>query len=73
MSDKEQAHKEAQKEVRSSARLFERLGWAVLLICAVDIVFALGLLGGMQVFLTTLAATFLIIGIIIRKQAKKLE
>ncbi len=58
-----------QREALRSARLFERLGWAVLLLCGVDIVFGFGLLGTMQVFLTTLAATFLVIGIVIRKRA----
>ncbi len=67
MSENDQEQKEALK----SARLFERLGWGVLLLCGVDIVFGLGLLGTMQVFLTTLAATFLIIGIVIRKRVRR--
>ena len=69
MSEKEQA----KKEVRGGARLFERLGWGILLLCAVDLVIGLGVLGPeMRMFLSTLAATFLIIGIVVRKKAAKL-
>ena len=66
-------NKEQEKnEMRGSARLFERVGWGVLLVCAVDMVMGLGLLApGMSVFLTTLAATLLVIGIIVRKKAEK--
>jgi hypothetical protein len=68
MSEQEQS----KKEIRSSARLFDRIGWGILLLCAVDIVLNLDLLGPeMSVFLTALAATLLIIGIIVRKQASK--
>ena len=69
MSEKEQA----KKEVSGGARLFERLGWGILLLCAVDLVIGVGVLGAeMRIFLSTLAATFLIIGIVVRKQAAKL-
>ena len=38
-------NKEQEKnEMRGSARLFERIGWGVLLVCAVDTVMGLGLL-----------------------------
>ena len=64
--------KQEKKEIQGHARLFERLGWGVLLLCAVDLVGGLDILGPeMRTFLTTLAATFLIIGILIRKQARK--
>ena len=69
MIEKEQE----KKEVRGGARLFERLGWGVLLVCAVDLVIGVGVLGPeMRVFLSTLATTFLIIGIVVRKKAAKL-
>ena len=68
MQNKEQE----QNEMRGSARLFERIAWGVLLVCAADMVMGLGLLApGMSVFLTTLAATLLVIGIIVRKKAEK--
>ena len=70
MQNKEQ--EQEQNEMRGSARLFERIAWGVLLVCAADMVMGLGLLApGMSVFLTTLAATLLVIGIIVRKKAEK--
>lgn len=64
---------EAQQTLRANARLLDRIGWVILLLCAADGLANYDLLGGgLQVFLTTLAATLLVIGIVLRYQAKRL-
>ena len=68
MTEKE----EAAKSMRGSARTFELVGWGMLLACALDSVLGIGILaGGLTVFVTAIAATLLIVGIIVRKQAQK--
>ena len=62
---------ESKNELQKGARLLERLGWLLLLISALDTVLVLGWLDpGMQVFITSIAATLLVLGIIIRLRAR---
>lgn len=65
---------QASKDARQGARTMERIAWVILLLCAGDLILNTGVFsGGLRVFLTALAATLLIIGVVVRKQAAKSE
>ncbi len=68
----ENEQEETHATISQSARNLERIGWITLLVCALDLVLGLNILGPtLRVFLSALAATLLILGIIVRKQGDR--